>query len=76
MQTTTINIPIQIPQQFHDVEHLKEQLTRYAMYIIANTSTQATTKKSYAVDALCGIIPPEKFDGEYIDEYLKEKYGI
>ena len=77
MQTTTINIPIQIPQQYNDVEQLKEQLTRYALYIIANSTKQKTTKKkSYAIDALCGVIPREKYEGEYVEEYLKEKYGI
>ena len=76
MQTTTIHVPIQIPQQYHDVEQLKEQLARYAMYIIANTPKQETPKRSYAIDALCGVIPSEKYEGEYVDEYLKEKYGI
>lgn len=76
MQTTTINVPIQIPQQYHNVEQLKEQLVRYAMHIIANTPQETTGKKTYSIDALCGVIPTEKYDGEYIDEYLQEKYGI
>ena len=77
MQTTTIHIPIQIPQQYHNVEQLKEQLVRYAMHLIANAPVQETEKKkSYAIDALCGVIPAEKSEGEYIDEYLQEKYGI
>ena len=77
MQTTTIHISVQIPPHFNNLEQLTEQLKRYAMYIIANTPAEKTTKKkSYAIDALCGIIPTEKYDGEYVDEYLKEKYGL
>ena len=73
MQTITIHVPIQIPQQYQDVERLKEQLTRYARILIATTPAQeTTTKKSYAIDALCGVIPCEKYEGEYIEEYLKE----
>ena len=29
MQTTTIHTPVQIPQQYNNVEQLTEQLTRY-----------------------------------------------
>lgn len=78
MQTTTIHIPVQIPQQYNNIEQLTEQLTRYAMYLVASTPSQEETaqKKSYAIDALCGVIPREKHEGEYVDEYLKEKYGI
>ena len=48
------------------------------MYLVASTPSQEETaqKKSYAIDALCGVIPREKHEGEYVDEYLKEKYGI
>ena len=68
---------MQIPPHFNNVELLKEQLTRYATYIIANTHAQEKTEKNtYAIDALCGVIPSENYDGEYINDYLKEKYSL
>ncbi|MBQ9671617.1 MAG: hypothetical protein IJV34_02030 [Prevotella sp.] len=76
MQTTTIHIPVQIPAQYNNVEQLKEQLINYASSVIMNSLKQKSQKKSYAVDALCGAIPREKIAGEYLEEYLQEKYGI
>lgn len=75
MDTMTINIPVNVPRSYK-VDFLKEQLAKYAAYLVAYTSVQEVDEKKYKNKALCGIIAPEKHDGEYLEEYLTEKYGI
>lgn len=75
METTIINIPVNVPHSMK-VDFLKEQLTKYAAYLVAYTSAQQESKKTYRNRNLCGIIPQETYEGEYLEEYLKEKYDM
>jgi len=69
---TTINISVDVPKTYQ-LDVLKKQLTDYAMHLIAVSSS---TKRHYKHEALCGVLAPERKDGEYVEEYLKEKYNV
>lgn len=75
MATTSLNIPIEIPNSASlNLEELKRQLTDYARMLVyksANVSTHKHGIRSFdelhpAVKELCGVIPlaEDDLDGE------------
>lgn len=74
MATMTLNIPVEIPQGY-SIDRLERKLKEYAAHLIY-IDTKDKPAKRYKHQALCGIIAKEKQDGEYVDAYLQEKYGI
>ena len=69
---TTINISIEVPKTYR-LDLLKKQLTDYAIHLVTVASSP---KRHYKHEALCGILAPERQEGEYVEEYLKEKYEL
>lgn len=74
MATTTLNIPVEIPQGY-STERLERKLREYAVRLVyADTTAESARRRKHRT--LCGIIAPEKRDGEYVGEYLQEKYKV
>lgn len=74
MATMTLNIPVEIPQGY-STERLERKLREYAVHLVY-VDTVAKPAKRYRHRALCGVIAPEKCEGEYVDEYLQDKYKV
>jgi CRISPR/Cas system-associated exonuclease Cas4 (RecB family) len=75
MAIATLNISVDIPSSY-EVEVLQKQLTEYAVYLIKLGMPHSEERRHYRHEALRGVIPQEKREGEYLEEYLKEKYGV
>lgn len=71
--STTINIPLQVPQGYK-LDVLTQQLADYAKRLIAATTSKQAVKKHYQHEALCGIFDSKATQDELIEEYLQDKF--
>lgn len=73
---TIINVSLEVPNGY-SLDVLKKQLTEYAKELVGKTkATSMAKRKHYAHDALCGLAVSDKTDGELLDDYLVDKYGL
>lgn len=42
----------------------------------SKTAAPTKTASKYKIDDIAGILEPETYQGQYRDEYLKEKYQV
>ena len=76
---TTIQVSLDVPKDYQ-LDTLTKQLTEYAKGLVAKTRSKTnaskTTRKQYAHDILCGIVPNKQTDEKLLDDYLKDKYEV
>ena len=72
---TTIKVPVNVPKSY-SIDLLKEQLTAYAMQLIAAAKPTAKAKHHYRHEALCGIFNSDATEEQLIEDYLQEKYKL
>lgn len=53
-----------------------EEETQIKLAAMQEQIEEAKAAGYYDVDDIAGILPPEKYEGEYLDGYLKDKYNV
>lgn len=78
MQTTAINISIDVPIGNYNLNELQHKLKAYAMQLIRKSEKQQAEKSGHchSLSSLRGIGEHHVTEEQLLDEYLSEKYGI
>lgn len=77
MAATSLNIQVDIPKGNRmDLEDLKHQVSLYAQFIINQAKPVKKDKNAASLLSLRGILKTNKTDGELLEGYVKEKYGL
>ena len=72
--STTLNIPVNVPQGFN-VNLLVAQLTEYAKTLIVANTTTTASRKHYKHEALSGIFDSQATQEEFTPRVMHFKRG-